>query len=92
VGETVEVEGIRIRHVGVTLDESQTPTVTATAIVDGAVLQPALRSFPLRGTFTTEIAHRIDGLDEVQLILVDATEESATYRVNRVPGVVLVWL
>ncbi len=92
VGETVEVAGMQIRHEGVVLQEGEIPTATAEAVVDGAVLRPALRSFPLRGTSTTEIAHRIDGLDEVQLILVDADSETASYRLNRVPGVMLVWL
>jgi len=92
IGETVQAAGIEIRHEGVVLTEGEIPTVTATAVVDGKTMRPALRSFPLRGASTSEIAHRISGIDELQLILVDATDEVAAYRVHRVPGVVLVWL
>jgi cytochrome c-type biogenesis protein CcmF len=92
VGETQQVAGVQLRHVGVELTEGATPAATATVVVDGVTVRPALVSYPLRGTSTSEIAHVVSGFDEIQVILLDATDTVGQYRVHRMPGVMLVWV
>ena len=93
VGGQVEIAGVVLEHRGLKIEEDvDTPTVTATALIDGRTVRPSLVSYPLRATSTTEIAQFMTGVDEVQVILLDGTAEVARYRVHRVPGVVLVWL
>lgn len=91
VGERADVAGVTIEHRGIELDDGETPTVTATALVNGRVTEPSLVAYPLRGTTTSEIAHVVSGIDEIQVVLVDGTSELARYRVHHVPGVMLVW-
>lgn len=72
--------------------EAAQERVVATIEVDRTVLQPELVVHRLRSVPTAEAATRRSWLSEIQVILVDGTAEQATYRINVVPRLVLLWV
>jgi cytochrome c biogenesis factor len=87
------VDGRELIHRSITITESAgTRQAVATLEVDGTVFEPRLVSFPLRGASTAEMARRLHGLDDLQVILIDGDATSARYRINHLPRVGLVWL
>jgi cytochrome c-type biogenesis protein CcmF len=92
-GETQTVDGMTITHRSVELiDGEATSEAVATVDIDGVTYRPSLVSYELRGVSTAETASRTTGLDELQVRLVDGTDQAARYRITRLPRVGLVWL
>lgn len=92
VDESVDVDGMTVTHRSVSLiDGEATSEAVAAVEVDGAVYQPRLVGYELRGVSTNETATRMVGLDEVQVQLVDGNDRAARYRIIRLPRVGLVW-
>ncbi|MEZ5379230.1 MAG: cytochrome c biogenesis protein CcsA [Acidimicrobiales bacterium] len=93
VDEPRSIDGLTLIHRSVGIDRSDvTSTATARIDVDGSSLTPSLVTYHLRGVTTAEVAHRTRGLDELQVVLLDADGSSARYRVNRFPRIHLVWI
>ncbi len=87
------VDGVVLTHRSVEVAPGDvTSTATAVLDLDGRSLEPQLVTFHLRGVSTAEVAHRTDGLDEWQVVLLDADATSARYRINRFPDIHLVWI
>lgn len=92
-GQPVDLAGSTFVHRGLELiSEPTRDTVSATVEVDGTILTPELIAHRLRSVPTAEAATRRTWLSETQVILVDGTDDRATYRVNVVPRLGLVWL
>ena len=89
----VEAGNVTIAHRSIELtNEPGRSVALATVDVDGTTFTPSLVSYPLRGASSSEIDRRYQGLDEVQVVLADGDADSARYRVNHLPRLVLVWV
>ncbi|MCP5035369.1 MAG: cytochrome c biogenesis protein CcsA [Actinomycetia bacterium] len=87
------VDGFELTHRSIVITETGgTRQAIATLEVDGTIFEPRLVSFPLRGASTTEMARRLQGVDDVQVILIDGDASGARYRLNHLPRVGIVWL
>lgn len=72
--------------------EIGTQAAVARVEIEGVAYRPSLVVYPRRGASTAEIARRADGVDEIQVVLLDGDAGAARYRINRLPRVRLVWL
>ncbi len=87
------VDGMTLTHRSIEITEGDVvSTAVAQVEVDGSPLLPSLDTYHLRGVSTAEVAHRSLGLDEIQIVLLNADRDQARYRVNRFPRMHLVWL
>jgi cytochrome c-type biogenesis protein CcmF len=71
---------------------SGTGEAVATVTVDGHRFRPRLVDHTGRGVSTVETATRFDGLDQLQVVLLDGNRQHARYRVSHLPRIGLLWV
>ncbi len=92
-GRPVTLNGETFEQVGIELEEgSVRSAAVATVLVDGDPVETRLVRHELRGASTAEVGHRNSWTGETQIVLIDGTDASATYRINHHPRIALVWL
>ncbi|MFV0524285.1 MAG: cytochrome c biogenesis protein CcsA [Acidimicrobiales bacterium] len=92
-GRPVVVEGMTVTHHQIDLDETGgLRSATATVEVDGVAYHPSIVTFPQRGASAVDTASRYQGLDEIQVVLIDGSAAAARYRITHIPRIALVWL
>lgn len=93
VDSPIEVDGRSLVHRSIELRTgTDTTEAVATIEYDGVIHRPRLVSFDRRSAATAELSRRTDGLDEVQVLLLDGDRSAADYRINHLPRLHLVWL
>ncbi len=88
-----QAAGLELTHRGMELVERDVASeAIATVDVGDQRLQPSLVQHTLRGIATAEVATRMSLMSEVQLVLLNGGDESASYRVVHTPRLMFVWL